>query len=102
MLGEIIEQITGNPWDEEVATRIVEPLGLTHTSNVTADEMPPGYIVVDGSFVDATHIADPSVGGAAGSLQSNGRDLLVFVKALAEGSLLSAESQAAMRAFGNR
>jgi CubicO group peptidase (beta-lactamase class C family) len=43
-----------------VATRIAEPLGMTHTSNAT-DERPPGYIV-DGSFVAATFIAHPSVG----------------------------------------
>ena len=88
VLGEIIEQVTGNSWDAEVATRIAEPLGMTHTSNIT-DERPPGHIVVDGSFVDATFIAHPSVGGAAGSLQSTGRDLLVFATALDEGTLLT-------------
>ena len=98
VLGEIIEQVTGNSWDTEVATRIAEPLGMTHTSNIT-DERPPGYIVVDGSFVDATFIAHPSVGGAAGSLQSTGRDLLVFATALADGTLLTPDSQAAMQAF---
>jgi D-alanyl-D-alanine carboxypeptidase len=98
VLGEIIEQVTGNSWDEEVGTRIAEPLGMTHTSNIT-DEAQPGYIVVDGSFVDATSIAHPSVGGPAGSLQSTDRDLLLFATALADGSLLSPESQAAMEAF---
>ena len=98
VLGEIIEQVTGNTWDTEVATRIAEPLGMTHTSNVT-DERPPGYVIVDGSFVDATFIAHPSVGGAAGSLQSTGRDLLVFATALADGTLLTPDSQAAMQAF---
>jgi D-alanyl-D-alanine carboxypeptidase len=98
VLGEIVEQLTGHPWDEEVAARIVAPLGMTHTSNIT-DERQPGFIVSNGSFVDATSIADPSVGGAAGSLQSTGRDLLLFATALAEGTLLSPESQAAMRAF---
>ncbi len=98
VLGEIIEQVTGNTWDTEVATRIAEPLGMTHTSNIT-DERPPGYVIVDGSFVDATFIAHPSVGGAAGSLQSTGRDLLVFATALADGTLLTPDSQAAMHAF---
>ncbi len=98
VLGEIIEQVTGNSWDTEVATRIAEPLGMTYTSNIT-DERPPGYVIVDGSFVDATFIAHPSVGGAAGSLQSTGRDLLVFATALADGTLLTPDSQAAMQAF---
>ena len=98
VLGEIIEQVTGNAWDTEVATRIAEPLAMTHTSNIT-DERPAGYVIVDGSFVDATFIAHPSVGGAAGSLQSTGSDLLVFATALADGALLMPDSQAAMQAF---
>ena len=98
VLGEIIEQVSGNTWDSEVATRITEPMGMTHTSNIT-DERRPGYVVVDGSFVDATTIAHPTVGGAAGSLQSTSRDLLVFATALAEGTLLTPDSQAAMQAF---
>jgi D-alanyl-D-alanine carboxypeptidase len=98
VLGEIIEQVTGNSWDSEVATRITEPLAMTHTSNIT-DERPPGYIVVDGSFVDATNIAHPTVGGAAGSLQSTGRDLLLFATALVNGTLLTPDSRAAMQTF---
>ena len=98
VLGEIIEQVSGNPWADEVGTRIATPLGMTHTSLI-ADERPIGYELVDGTFVDATYSADPSVGGAAGALQSTGRDLLLFATALANGTLLSPESQAAMRAF---
>ena len=73
VLGEIIEQVTGNPWADEVQTRIAEPLGMTHTS-LTDEPLPPAPLV-DGSFVDATR-ADPSIGGAAGALQSTSRDLL--------------------------
>jgi D-alanyl-D-alanine carboxypeptidase len=98
VLGEIIEQVTGHPWADEVRSRITEPLGMTHTSEIT-DQRPTGYAVVDGGFVDATYRADPSIGGAAGALQSNGRDLLRFADALAHGTLLSARSQAAMQAF---
>ena len=35
VLGEIIEQVTGNPWADEVQARIAEPLGMTHTSLIT-------------------------------------------------------------------
>ena len=31
ILAEIIEHVAGNPWADEVHTRIAEPLGLTHT-----------------------------------------------------------------------
>jgi D-alanyl-D-alanine carboxypeptidase len=98
VLGEIIEQVTGHPWADEVRTRIVEPLGLTGTQLV-ADNPPVGYKIVNGSFVDATSSADPSVGGAAGGLLSTDHDLLRLATALADGKLLSPVSQAAMETF---
>jgi D-alanyl-D-alanine carboxypeptidase len=98
VLGEIIKQVTGHSWADEVRTRIVEPLGLTHTSEIT-DERPVGYTLVNGSFVDATFSANPSVGGAAGALQSTDGDLLRFATALADDTLLSPASQTAMQTF---
>jgi D-alanyl-D-alanine carboxypeptidase len=98
VLGQIIEKVTGNPWADEVRTRIVEPLGMTATSELTT-ERPVGYTIVDGAFVDATDSADPSIGGAAGALQSTGRDLLLFATALADGTLLQPDSMVAMTTF---
>jgi D-alanyl-D-alanine carboxypeptidase len=98
VLGEVIEQVTGHSWADEVRTRIVEPLGSTGTSFI-GENPPIGYKVVDGSFVDATRSADPSVGGAAGGLLSTDHDLLRFAAALADGKLLSPASQAAMETF---
>jgi D-alanyl-D-alanine carboxypeptidase len=95
VLGEIIEQVTGHSWADEVRTRIVEPLGLTGTTLV-ADNPPVGYKIVNGSFADATSSADPSVGGAAGGLLSTDHDLLRLATALADDRLLSPASQAAM------
>ena len=86
VLGELIEQLTGNPWADEVHTRITEPLGMTHTSLIT-NTSAPGYQMIDGSLVDVTSTSDPSVGGAAGGLQSTSRDLLAFATALADGTL---------------
>lgn len=48
---------------------------------------------------DAQYDHDPSVGGAAGSLQSTGHDLFIFAKALADGTLLSPASSSAMHTF---
>ena len=95
VLGEIIEQATGNSWTDEVRTRIVEPLDL-HSTGLGAVHGAPGYGVEDGTFVDYTDRWHPSVGGAAGGLQSTTSDLLVFTEALAAGRLLSADSQAQM------
>ena len=97
VLGEIIKQVTGNTWADEVRTRIVEPLGLSSTE--LSGRGGPGYTMVDGGFVDATSAEHPSLGGAAGGMQSTGRDLLRFLTALADGTLLSPESQAAIAAF---
>ena len=98
VLGEIIEQVTGHSWSDEVSARIVAPLGMTGTS-VIADQAPVGYVVVDGAFVDATHAADPSIGGAARRFLSTDHDLLLFADTLAEGRLLTPASQTAMQTF---
>ena len=71
---------------------------MTHTSVIT-DRTAPGFRIVDGSLVDVTHDSDPSVGGAAGAMQSTNSDLLAFARALADGTLLSPESRAAMETF---
>jgi D-alanyl-D-alanine carboxypeptidase len=98
ILGEIIEQVTGNSWADEVRTRIVASLGLTGTREMT-DERPVGYKYVGDALVESTSSCDPSVGGAAGALLSTNRDLLAFGKALTDGTLLSSDSTAAMRTF---
>jgi D-alanyl-D-alanine carboxypeptidase len=99
ILAEIIEQVTGNPWADEVHTRIAEPLGMTDTGVIGDTEPAPGFELIDGSLVDATHSYDPSVGGAAGAMQSTSRDMLMFATALADGTLLSPESEAAVQTF---
>ena len=49
--------------------------------------------------MDVTSDSDPSVGGAAGALQSTSPDLLRFATALADSTLLSPESKAEMQTF---
>jgi D-alanyl-D-alanine carboxypeptidase len=98
VLGEIIEQVTGNSWSDEVRTRIVEPLGLSSTA-VIDNNWSPGFSIVDGAFVDTTLTEHPSVGGSAGALRSTGRDLLRFLTALTDGTLLTPRSEAMMQTF---
>jgi D-alanyl-D-alanine carboxypeptidase len=98
VLGELIRQVTGHPWQDEVRTRIVEPLGMTNTSLI-GDHHAVGYQSVNGAFVDSTSSSDPSVGGAAGALQSTDHDLLLLATALEDGTLLSPASRAAMETF---
>ena len=98
VLGEIIEQVTGNSWEDEVAERIVGPLDLRGT-RLIACHGAPGYGVEGETFVDYTDRWHPSIGGAAGGLESTASDLLVFIEALADGRLLSEDSQAQMSTF---
>ncbi|MGK5169383.1 serine hydrolase domain-containing protein [Geodermatophilus sp. CPCC 205761] len=98
VLGEIIEDVTGNPWEEEVHERIAEPLGMRDTG-VVAVGGPRGYTREGEAFVDDTESEHPSLGGAAGGLQSTTSDLLTFTEALVEGRLLSDRSLAEMSAF---
>ncbi len=97
VLGEIVEQITGGSWFEAVRSRIIEPLGMSETGLI-GDDSPPGYDLEETSFVEAPR-DDPSTGGAAGALESTVDDLLKFAAGLADGTLLDAESQKAMRTF---
>ena len=59
VLGEIIEQVTGNSWADEVRTRIAEPLGMASTSVLGPDDRPVGYKLIDGAFVDWTSWRPP-------------------------------------------
>jgi D-alanyl-D-alanine carboxypeptidase len=94
LLGLIIERATGHPWRQEVTTRILEPLNLTHTSlpepgDLGIDEpYMHGYGVVDGAIVDQSRV-DPSMAGAAGggALVTTTADLTTFIDALLSGSL---------------
>ena len=95
VLGEIVRHVTGHTWDDEVRRRIVEPLGLDSTGLI-GDERSPGYAVVDGRPVEVVGAGDPSVGGAAGAMQSTVADLLVYVGALRDGTLVSPEMREAM------
>lgn len=102
LLGELIAQLSGHPWYEEVRQRILAPLGMTHTHYAGEPLAPPlgaGYTSENGQFVEATGRVHASVGGAAGALQSTAPDLLRFARALLLGSLLDEQRQEEMQAF---
>jgi D-alanyl-D-alanine carboxypeptidase len=102
VLGELIAQLSGHPWYEEVRHRILVPLDMQHThyaGEELAPPMGPGYAIEDGHFVDYTTRVHASVGGAAGALQSTAPDLIRFARALRDGSLLDQQRQTEMQAF---
>lgn len=102
MLGLIIEKLTGNKLENEIKKRIIDKLGLKQTDFPGVPGIsgfhPGGYDEDDAAFayplVDVTEKYNPSWAWAAGAMVSTIEDLKIYLKALAEGSLLSKETQA--------
>lgn len=104
LLGQIIEQVTGVSWRQNVRERILVPLALNDTWLPEPGERraPPrharGYEIVGGQELDLTEV-DPSMAGAAGghALISTTADLTTFMRALLAGRLFKhPETLAAM------
>jgi D-alanyl-D-alanine carboxypeptidase len=112
LLGALVETVTGHRLEDELRTRIFEPLGMRETVLPPLDDtsisrphprgymfgtnvgtLPPACDAQSVSRHDVTH-ASPSWTWAAGGAISTLRDLLVWAPALARGTLLSAETQA--------
>ncbi|UKD51151.1 beta-lactamase family protein [Amycolatopsis sp. FU40] len=92
VLGMLIERTTGHAWGDEVAKRILRPLGM-HDTTVPGDRTripgrhAHGYQEMNGKLVDVSEL-NPSVAGAAGEIISTTADLDKFVEALATGRLV--------------
>jgi D-alanyl-D-alanine carboxypeptidase len=94
LLGLVIEQATGKPWRAVVRERIIDRLGLKHTSlpetghNSIGSDAAHGYELVNGKLRDVTDV-DPSMADAAGgdALVTTTADLAHFLKALLAGQL---------------
>jgi len=101
MLGLIIEKLTNNTLPAEIKKRISDKLGLKQTDFAETPEMwgsyPRGYSEDDTKWVyplvDVTTKFDPSWAWAAGAIVSDIADLKIYLKALAEGKLISKEMQ---------
>jgi D-alanyl-D-alanine carboxypeptidase len=103
LLGLVVERITGHSLAQEIARRIVRPLGLTGTYLPTGTEIrgPHGegysklYLPDPTPIYDVTELS-PSWSWAAGGLVSNVGDLTRFFGALLAGGLLPPAEQRAM------
>jgi D-alanyl-D-alanine carboxypeptidase len=98
LLGMVIERLTGRTAAEEIDERVIQPLGLTGTSlpdsPAMPDPAPRGYAASSGSkeLRDLTE-SSARVPWTAGAMISTLEDLRAWSRALATGSLLSAEMQ---------
>src|SRR5918911_434952 len=93
LLGLIIEQITGRPVQDVLRTRILQPLGLTHTVFPTTTAMPSphlhGYSVEGGPLTEVNTTANMSWGWTAGNMISTLDDLHTWAQAVRTGRVLS-------------
>ncbi|MGW0946505.1 serine hydrolase domain-containing protein [Streptomyces sp. NPDC002623] len=103
LAGMIIQQVTGDTWQQEVTRRIIRPLGLRHTVAPTTGVTIPGrhlhgYSDFDGSgeTIDTTEF-NPTAGGAAGAMIGTTDDLTRFYSALLGGRLLHPAELAEMK-----
>jgi D-alanyl-D-alanine carboxypeptidase len=124
LLGLVVEKVTGNPVEQELKNRIIEPLGLAHTfldgTGEPVDWLAHGYadVTVMGAvfgipeaftafvpaeyhvsdvLIDCTSLFHPSVAWAAGAMVSNVHDMVVFMRAALGAKLFSEASLAAMK-----
>ncbi|MGW1147088.1 serine hydrolase domain-containing protein [Streptomyces sp. NPDC002454] len=99
LLGLVVEQAGGMPLDEYVQRNVLDPAGLRHTVFPTDAAFPSphahGYTdqTASGRTEDATDW-NPSWGWAAGAMISNLHDLRIWAPVLANGTLLTPETQA--------
>jgi D-alanyl-D-alanine carboxypeptidase len=98
LLGEVIEQVTGQDFDEVVTERVLDPLGLSDTTYVTEPHgwtgpHATGYQPDDDEL--APQDANFTVFGTAGAMTSTIDDLTEWGPALATGELLEPDTQAA-------
>jgi D-alanyl-D-alanine carboxypeptidase len=116
LLGMIVERVSGRTWQDEVRSRIVEPLGLRTVHAYRRQEGPepiPGYdlhcIGEDGQGASETECIgrastaavvvdsyDWKYAWAAGALVANAADVATFLRALVAGDLLDASHRARM------
>ena len=101
MLGRIIEKVTGNSWEHEVESRIIQPLDLKNTTCLNEgnlkEKMVPGYLKTSEgyqSLLDHPWYSrvSASVAWAAGGIASSASDLMTFASALFDGRLVSKET----------
>ncbi|KUJ64733.1 peptidase [Streptomyces albus subsp. albus] len=95
LLALLVERLTGRPYGDEIATRILRPLRLHDTSvpghrRTLCGPQVRGYLrMSDGALRDITEI-DPSDSWGEGEMISTTPDLLRFQRALCSGALLPA------------
>jgi carboxyl-terminal processing protease len=108
LLGMIIEKVTGRKVGGEITRRIIDRLGLKHSSFPVATALPApymhGYVPAEGEPSDSGDLKDLSIYSptpfwTAGGMVSTLGDLRIWMKAIVTGKLLSKRMHAAQLKF---
>jgi D-alanyl-D-alanine carboxypeptidase len=102
LLGMVVEAITGRTLAEQMALRILGPLGLNGTAYPSVPELPapaptPYGVDVSTGEADAYPLISPSALAGSGALRSTLADLLTWGDELGNGSLVGAQLNALRR-----
>ena len=98
LLGLIIEKASGMTLADAIRTRVLEPLGASHTFSPGApgrSELVTAYYSEGGELIDVSAF-DPSAIWAAGDLASTAKDAAKLMRGILAGDLLSPETRALM------
>ncbi len=98
LLGQLIEKISGTTLPDYLATKILVPVGLSETSLPNDATLPEPHMRGYSASTETT-AWNPTYGWAAGGMVSTVDDLGRWAQAIADGSLLSAETQQARLDF---
>jgi CubicO group peptidase (beta-lactamase class C family) len=94
LLGQIIEKVTGKPYEQAVREMIFEPLLMTHSGFDFIHMADPlkvtGYAVYQADRQRPAHLIDSTVSYAAGGMYSNASDLYAWARAISSHQILSA------------
>lgn len=103
-LGQIVEDVSGEPLDHYLRGHVFAPLGMGHTDLMLSDrlraDLATGYVLRSGGPVPVTPRQVPTPGG--GGLYSTAADLASYLTALLQGGandhgrVLAAETVASM------
>ncbi|WP_223622216.1 serine hydrolase [Microbacterium sp. EST19A] len=95
LLGGVVEKVTGQPFEEVLDERILQPLGQSGTRYLLDasawTDHPNGYVLLDGEQVVQND--NLSIYGPAGSMVSTLDDARVWAEALGSGLLLEPATQ---------
>lgn len=102
LLGQVLEEATGQPVCEAIADRAMTPAGMEDSGYFRLDEAHPdvavGYLPPEPGGPWRTNVFSvPVVGGGDGGAFATTRDIERFLRAIASGRLLGDELSALMR-----